>query len=45
LTIEEAKDRWENTKIQEHNLAFGRLVQFGFDLAAVKDYYEVSALK
>jgi hypothetical protein len=39
LTIEEAKNLWENTKIENHNLAFSRLVQFGFDLAAVKSYY------
>ena len=38
-TVQEARTLWNAGHIRYHNLAFGRLVDFDFDLQRVKNYY------
>jgi hypothetical protein len=38
-TPEEAKDAWRSGKVTDYNLAFQRLIFFGFDVEALKAHY------
>lgn len=39
VPVDEARRRWEAMELDDYNMAFKRLVQFDFDVEAVKAYY------
>lgn len=39
VSIDEARRRWDACELDDYNMAFKRLVQFNWDVEAVKAYY------
>lgn len=39
VTIAAAREHWDAGRVSNHNLAFGRLANLGFDIEKLKQHY------